>query len=35
VYLSNIEHNLAIQAGYVAVFTLAAWARLTTRDVSS
>lgn len=35
VYLTNIEHNLAIQAGYVAVFTLGAWARLTTRDVSS
>jgi len=35
VYLSNIEHNLAIQGGYIAVFTLAAWARLTTRDVSS
>lgn len=35
VYLSGIEHNLVIQAGYVVVFTLAAWARLTTRDVSS
>ncbi|MBR7832440.1 ABC transporter permease subunit [Actinospica durhamensis] len=35
VYFSGIEHNLEIQAGYVAVFTLAAWARLTTRDVSS
>lgn len=35
VYLNGIEHNLAIQGGYVVVFTLAAWARLTTRDVSS
>ncbi|WP_211244436.1 ABC transporter permease [Actinospica robiniae] len=35
VYLADIEHNLVIQAGYVVVFTLAAWARLTTRDVSS
>ena len=35
VYLSNIEHNLLIQLGYVVVFGTAAWARLTTRDVTS
>jgi ABC-2 type transport system permease protein len=35
VYLANIEHNLLIQLGYVAVFGSAAWARLTTRDVTS
>jgi ABC-2 type transport system permease protein len=35
VYLTNIEHNLLIQLGYVAVFASAAWARLTTRDVTS
>ena len=35
VILSNIEHNLLIQLGYVAVFGSAAWARLTTRDVTS
>jgi ABC-2 type transport system permease protein len=35
VYLTNIEHNLLIQLGYVAVFGSAAWARLSTRDVTS
>jgi len=35
VYLSNIEHNLLIQLGYMVVFGSAAWARLTTRDVTS
>jgi len=35
VYLPNIEHNLLIQLGYVVVFGSAAWARLTTRDVTS
>jgi ABC-2 type transport system permease protein len=35
VYLNNIEHNLLIQLGYVVVFAGAAWARLTTRDVTS
>jgi len=35
VYLSNIERNLLIQLGYVVVFGSAAWARLTTRDVTS
>ena len=35
VILSNIEHNLLIQLGYVVVFGSAAWARLTTRDVTS
>ncbi|HTJ69634.1 MAG TPA: ABC transporter permease [Actinospica sp.] len=35
VYLANIEHNLLIQLGYVAVFGTAAWARLSTRDVTS
>lgn len=35
VYLSNIEHNLLVQLGYVVVFGSAAWARLTTRDVTS
>lgn len=35
VYTANIEHNLLIQLGYVAVFGSAAWARLTTRDVTS
>lgn len=35
VYLNNIEHNLLIQLGYVVVFASAAWARLTTRDVTS
>lgn len=35
VYLTNIEHNLMIQLGYVVVFGSAAWARLTTRDVTS
>lgn len=35
VYLHNIEHNLLIQLGYVVVFGSAAWARLTTRDVTS
>lgn len=35
VYLTNIEHNLLIQLGYVVVFGSAAWARLTTRDVTS
>ena len=35
VYLPNIEHNLLIQLGYVVVFVSAAWARLTTRDVTS
>jgi hypothetical protein len=35
VYLSNIERNLLIQLGYVVVFGAAAWARLTTRDVTS
>jgi ABC-2 type transport system permease protein len=33
VYLVNITHNLGIQAFYVVVFGLAAWARLSTRDV--
>ena len=35
VYTANIEHNLLIQLGYVVVFASAAWARLTTRDVTS
>lgn len=35
VYLPNIERNLLIQLGYVVVFAAAAWARLTTRDVTS
>jgi len=35
VYLANIERNLLIQLGYVAVFGSAAWARLSTRDVTS
>jgi ABC-2 type transport system permease protein len=35
VYLTNIEHNLLIQLGYVVVFGSAAWARLTTRDITS
>ena len=35
VYTPNIEHNLLIQLGYVVVFSAAAWARLTTRDVTS
>ena len=35
VYLTNIEHNLLIQLGYVVVFASAAWARLTTRDITS
>ena len=35
VYLPNIERNLLIQLGYVVVFGTAAWARLTTRDVTS
>ena len=35
VYLANIERNLLIQLGYVVVFGAAAWARLTTRDVTS
>jgi ABC-2 type transport system permease protein len=35
VYMSNIDRNLLIQLGYVAVFGSAAWARLTTRDVTS
>jgi ABC-2 type transport system permease protein len=35
IYLSNIERNLLIQLGYVVVFAAAAWARLTTRDVTS
>ena len=35
VYLANIERNLLIQLGYVVVFGSAAWARLTTRDVTS
>jgi ABC-2 type transport system permease protein len=35
VYLVNIEHNLLIQLGYVVVFASAAWARLTTRDVTA
>jgi len=30
---TGIEHNLALQAGYVVVFGSAAWARFTTRDV--
>lgn len=33
VYLANITHNLEIQGFYVVVFGLAAWARLSTRDV--
>lgn len=35
IYLANIERNLLIQLGYVVVFAAAAWARLTTRDVTS
>jgi ABC-2 type transport system permease protein len=35
VYVSNIERNLLIQLGYVVVFSAAAWARMTTRDVIS
>ena len=35
VYLTNIEHNLLIQLGYAVVFGSAAWARLTTRDITS
>jgi ABC-2 type transport system permease protein len=35
VYAANIERNLLIQLGYVVVFGAAAWARLTTRDVTS
>ncbi|HET9171510.1 MAG TPA: ABC transporter permease subunit [Actinospica sp.] len=35
VYTANIVHNLLIQLGYVVVFGSAAWARLTTRDVTS
>lgn len=35
VYTANIDRNLLIQLGYVAVFGSAAWARLTTRDVTS
>jgi len=35
VYLPNIERNLLIQLGYLVVFGSAAWARLTTRDVTS
>ncbi|HWG22628.1 ABC transporter permease [Actinospica sp.] len=35
VYLTNIERNLLIQLGYVVVFGAAAWARLTTRDITS
>jgi len=30
---TSIERNLALQAGYVAVFVSAAWARFATRDV--
>lgn len=33
VYTPNIVHNLFIQGLYVAVFGLAAWARLSSRDV--
>jgi ABC-2 type transport system permease protein len=35
VYLPNIEHNLLLQLGYLVVFGTAAWARLSTRDVTS
>jgi ABC-2 type transport system permease protein len=35
VYTANIDRNLLIQLGYVVVFGSAAWARLTTRDVTS
>jgi ABC-2 type transport system permease protein len=35
VYLTNIERNLLIQLGYAVVFASAAWARLTTRDITS
>lgn len=33
VYWHNIWKDLVLQAGYVAVFGAAAWARMTTRDV--
>jgi ABC-2 type transport system permease protein len=35
VYWHNIWKDLLLQAGYVAVFGAAAWARMTTRDVLS
>ena len=33
VYWHNIWKDLVLQAGYVAVFGAAAWARMTSRDV--
>lgn len=33
--LSTIRTGLLLDAGYVAVFTLAAWARFTTKDITS
>ena len=33
IYWHNIWKDLLLQAGYVAVFGTAAWARMTTRDV--
>jgi ABC-2 type transport system permease protein len=33
-YWDNIVRNLGLQAAYLAVFYAAAWARLTTRDIS-
>lgn len=33
--LSNIRTGLLLDAGYIAVFTLAAWARFTTKDITS
>lgn len=33
-FIDNVVHNLLLQAGYLAVFGSAAWARLTSRDIA-